>query len=239
MERTSSRSMALDDGFDGLYGLELTELDATSWCAGASPSATSSSSPPGSSTAASTRRSPSAWRPRDRAGGVGDGKLATGLSNQTSFLRPITEGTIHAVGDPPPPRPHDLGVGGRDLDDAGPAVRAVARDDRRRRTGQPGPALLADPGATGRRAPRPSQNWMNVRSCGSLAAATRDHVRPGQAEQPAGPGTAGQDHRLAGGGQRRGERRRQRQRRAPAARAGACRRPYMTTTLPCSSACSS
>jgi 1,4-dihydroxy-2-naphthoyl-CoA hydrolase len=25
-------------------------------------------------------------------------KLATGLSNQTSFLRPITDGTIHAVG---------------------------------------------------------------------------------------------------------------------------------------------
>jgi uncharacterized protein (TIGR00369 family) len=26
-----------------------------------------------------------------------EGKLAMGLSNQTSFLRPITEGTIHAV----------------------------------------------------------------------------------------------------------------------------------------------
>ena len=26
-----------------------------------------------------------------------DGKLAMGLSNQTSFLRPITDGTIHAV----------------------------------------------------------------------------------------------------------------------------------------------
>jgi len=26
-----------------------------------------------------------------------DGKLATGLSNQTSFLRPITDGTIHAT----------------------------------------------------------------------------------------------------------------------------------------------
>jgi uncharacterized protein (TIGR00369 family) len=26
-----------------------------------------------------------------------DGKLAMGLSNETSFLRPITEGTIHAV----------------------------------------------------------------------------------------------------------------------------------------------
>ena len=27
-----------------------------------------------------------------------EGKTAVGLSNQTSFLRPITEGTIHAVG---------------------------------------------------------------------------------------------------------------------------------------------
>jgi uncharacterized protein (TIGR00369 family) len=26
-----------------------------------------------------------------------DGKIAVGLSNQTSFLRPITEGTIHAI----------------------------------------------------------------------------------------------------------------------------------------------
>jgi len=26
-----------------------------------------------------------------------EGKLAVGLSNQTSFLRPVTEGTIHAV----------------------------------------------------------------------------------------------------------------------------------------------
>ena len=28
---------------------------------------------------------------------AGDGKLAVGLSNQTSFLRPVTEGAIHAV----------------------------------------------------------------------------------------------------------------------------------------------
>jgi 1,4-dihydroxy-2-naphthoyl-CoA hydrolase len=28
---------------------------------------------------------------------MADGKLAMGLSNQTSFLRPITRGTIHAV----------------------------------------------------------------------------------------------------------------------------------------------
>jgi 1,4-dihydroxy-2-naphthoyl-CoA hydrolase len=31
-------------------------------------------------------------------GVIPEGKMATGLSNQTSFLRPVTEGTIHAVG---------------------------------------------------------------------------------------------------------------------------------------------
>jgi uncharacterized protein (TIGR00369 family) len=30
-------------------------------------------------------------------GVAGDGKLAMGMSNQTSFLRPITEGTVHAT----------------------------------------------------------------------------------------------------------------------------------------------
>jgi uncharacterized protein (TIGR00369 family) len=29
--------------------------------------------------------------------GAGEGKMAAGLSNLTSFMRPITEGTIHAV----------------------------------------------------------------------------------------------------------------------------------------------
>jgi 1,4-dihydroxy-2-naphthoyl-CoA hydrolase len=28
---------------------------------------------------------------------MADGKVAMGLANQTSFMRPITEGTIHAV----------------------------------------------------------------------------------------------------------------------------------------------
>ena len=39
----------------------------------------------------------------------------TGLSNQTSVLRPITEGTIHARRGPQAPGADDLGVGGRDL----------------------------------------------------------------------------------------------------------------------------
>src|SRR3954454_10266451 len=63
-----------------------------------------------------------------------DGLSAQGLSNQTSFLRPITEGTIHAVArrrPPPPQRPDHLGVGGRDHRRPGAPLRAGADDDRR------------------------------------------------------------------------------------------------------------
>ena len=57
-----------------------------------------------------------------------EGRIAMGLANQTSFLRPITQGTIHAVATAPPPRPHDLGVGRRDHRRRGPALRPHARD---------------------------------------------------------------------------------------------------------------
>ena len=39
------------------------------------------------------------------------GDIAMGLSNSTSFLRPITEGVVHALGHAAAPRAHDLGVG--------------------------------------------------------------------------------------------------------------------------------
>ena len=42
-----------------------------------------------------------------------DGDIVMGMSNNTSFLRPIGAGTIHAPRDASPPRPHDLGVGRR------------------------------------------------------------------------------------------------------------------------------
>ena len=40
-----------------------------------------------------------------------NGEIAMGLSNTTSFLRPITQGTIHARADAGAPRAHDLGLG--------------------------------------------------------------------------------------------------------------------------------
>ena len=95
--------------------------------------ATSSSSRRGSSTAASTRRSRSriaslATRCRRDAP---KGNMAMGLSNSTSFLRPVTEGIVHAHAT----RMHrgrttwvwDV----RFTDDAGRAVRGHADDDRR------------------------------------------------------------------------------------------------------------
>ena len=41
----------------------------------------------------------------------GDGNFAVGQSNHTHFLRPATEGAVHAEGTPDPPRPHELGLG--------------------------------------------------------------------------------------------------------------------------------
>ena len=61
----------------------------------------------------------------------GDGKTAMGLSNQTSFLRPIIEGHVHAEARARAPRPDDVGVGGgADQTTPGAAVRADARDGR-------------------------------------------------------------------------------------------------------------
>ena len=40
-----------------------------------------------------------------------DGRTAQGMSNQTSFLRPITDGTIHAVARAPPPAAARPGCG--------------------------------------------------------------------------------------------------------------------------------
>ena len=40
-----------------------------------------------------------------------DGSFAVGQSNSTTFLRPVTEGTVHAAARGPAPRPHHLGLG--------------------------------------------------------------------------------------------------------------------------------
>ena len=57
--------------------------------------------------------------------------MAMGLSNSTSFLRPITAGTVHAHATRAAPRPHHLGVGRALQRRRRPHVRGHAHDDRR------------------------------------------------------------------------------------------------------------
>ena len=67
-----------------------------------------------------------------------DGKVAMGISNITSFLRPITAGVIHArVRCAGTQRPHDLGLGGRVQRRRRPSVRALAGDRGRQGRSEP------------------------------------------------------------------------------------------------------
>ena len=84
------------EGFDGLYGLELLELsdelargrvlvrDELKHPAGQVHGGVYAAIAEALALSATAR------------GVVGEGKLAVGLSNQTNFLRPITEGAIYA-----------------------------------------------------------------------------------------------------------------------------------------------
>ena len=87
-----------DAGFDGLVGLEITEL-GDDRIAGRVAVREELKQPAGLihggvyATIAESLASIATARAV-----LPDGNSAQGLSNQTSFLRPITEGTIHAVG---------------------------------------------------------------------------------------------------------------------------------------------
>jgi uncharacterized protein (TIGR00369 family) len=89
--------VALDRGFDGLYGLELTEL--TDEVVRGRVAVTDEIKQPAGlvhgGVYAAIAESLASYGTAVAV--IGDGKLAAGLSNQTSFLRPITEGTIEAV----------------------------------------------------------------------------------------------------------------------------------------------
>ena len=103
-----------EHGFDGLYGLEITEAQRTAGPRrgrGARGAEAAAGLVHGGVYASIAESLASLG---DRVGVMPEGKIAMGLVNQTSFLRPITEGTIHARARPAAPRPHDLGLGGRD-----------------------------------------------------------------------------------------------------------------------------
>jgi 1,4-dihydroxy-2-naphthoyl-CoA hydrolase len=85
------------DGFDGLYGLTLTEVSRDTM-RGEVPVREALRQPAGLvhggvyAAIAESLASTGTWLAVHD-----DGRTAMGLSNLTSFLRPITEGTIHAV----------------------------------------------------------------------------------------------------------------------------------------------
>jgi 1,4-dihydroxy-2-naphthoyl-CoA hydrolase len=87
----------MQQGFDALYGLELTELEDGRIEARVAVS-DELKQPAGlvhGGVYASIAESIASLG--TQIGVASRGLVATGLSNQTSFLRPITEGTIHAV----------------------------------------------------------------------------------------------------------------------------------------------
>jgi uncharacterized protein (TIGR00369 family) len=86
-----------EHGFDAVYGLEITAV-AEDTVTGQVVVRDELKQPAGlvhggvyASIAESLASLGTAWSV------IPDGNLALGLSNQTSFLRPITDGTIHAV----------------------------------------------------------------------------------------------------------------------------------------------
>ena len=86
-----------EHGFDALFGLEFTEL-ADEYAAGRVEVRDELKQPAGlvhGGVYASIAESLASVATQLAV--AADGKYAMGLSNQTSFLRPITQGTIHAT----------------------------------------------------------------------------------------------------------------------------------------------
>jgi 1,4-dihydroxy-2-naphthoyl-CoA hydrolase len=88
--------VAFEDSFDGLYGLEIVE-HGDGWVRGRVPVSDRVRQPFGlvhgglfASMAESLASSATYLAV------MGDGKVAMGLSNATSFVRPIFDGTVHA-----------------------------------------------------------------------------------------------------------------------------------------------
>jgi 1,4-dihydroxy-2-naphthoyl-CoA hydrolase len=94
---TIALPFAFAQGFDGMYGLVLTEVADGRVC-GEVTVRDELKQPAGlvhGGVYASIAESIASLG--TLLGVAADGKMAMGLSNQTSFLRPITAGTIHAV----------------------------------------------------------------------------------------------------------------------------------------------
>ena len=82
------------EGFDGLFGLEYTVMTDQRMCGRVA--VRDELKQPAGLVHGGVYAAESLASLGTAIGVMGDSKLAMGLSNQTSFLRPITTGTIHA-----------------------------------------------------------------------------------------------------------------------------------------------
>jgi uncharacterized protein (TIGR00369 family) len=97
---TASEPTRIPSGFDGLYGLELMEI-TPELARGRVRVRDELKQPFGLVHGGVYAAIAESLASIGTAVAVSqDGKTAMGLSNQTSFLRPVTEGTIHAVAVP-------------------------------------------------------------------------------------------------------------------------------------------
>ncbi len=92
--------LELKHGFEGMLGLSLTELSEKRVCGRVAvrPELLQPTALVHGGVYASIAESLASWGTAHRV--VPEGSVAVGLSNQTSFLRPITEGAIHATATP-------------------------------------------------------------------------------------------------------------------------------------------
>ena len=95
--------LELKHGFEGMLGLSLTELSEKLAAVNAElrlvrPELLQPTALVHGGVYASIAESLASWGTAHRV--VPEGSVAVGLSNQTSFLRPITEGAIHATATP-------------------------------------------------------------------------------------------------------------------------------------------
>ena len=87
------------DAYDELYGLEVLAGDASE-ARGQVPVSDGVRQPAGLVHGGIYASIAESLATRATAAALGDGAVVSGQSSQTSFLRPITEGTVHATGRP-------------------------------------------------------------------------------------------------------------------------------------------
>ena len=194
----------VNQGFDGLIGLELTEL-TDEIASGTVVGARRAQAAAGACArwrVRLDRREPRVLRDRSRRA-IPRASWRWGSRTRRASCARSPRATIHAKATRRHRGRTHLGVGGRDLRRRRQSVRADADDDGRPRDAELGRGACSRLPGTGSAAAEPVlRERVQQRVVGG---AHRDEVRPGQADQPSDPGAAREDHRLAGRRQRRRE----------------------------------